>query len=267
VPASCSIPQTSKNKNKHFDAQAAELHDKSASRYILSCYRNFRLFRFFNFRLFRFFKLDKIDEFDIDYSLVYGVHSLYKSAACVSAGITSVTQIPETGGCNMLLSGFLLFLWCLPQNLFGYIEYIDNVNNGNVVDTFEYRDTEVIVLKGDDFFAYAYGEYIFLSERYLEERIEVTLAHEYGHVLQSRRFGPLYGLIVGIPSWYHQLRSPRDREYADRYYEYWPEIQADRLGEAEEIRESPAWRLQEWYDQLPDAENLLNLIHSGYAAG
>jgi hypothetical protein len=58
--------------------------------------------------------------------------------------------------------------------------------------------------------------------------------HEYGHTFQSRWLGPLYLILVGIPSvsrviygWaYHRFTG----EYWMGYFDGWPEKQADRLG-------------------------------------
>lgn len=58
--------------------------------------------------------------------------------------------------------------------------------------------------------------------------------HEYGHALQSRRLGPLYLPVVGLPSvlrvayaiGYRHLHGER----WPRYYDGFPERQADELG-------------------------------------
>jgi hypothetical protein len=58
--------------------------------------------------------------------------------------------------------------------------------------------------------------------------------HEYGHTFQSRRMGPLYLLLVGIPSVsrviYGKLYHKFTGEYWMGYFDGWPEKQADRLG-------------------------------------
>jgi hypothetical protein len=57
--------------------------------------------------------------------------------------------------------------------------------------------------------------------------------HELGHQRQSEMFGPLYLLIVGLPSiirariWVGRKLPPLD------YYKGWPENQADKLGGVE----------------------------------
>lgn len=63
-----------------------------------------------------------------------------------------------------------------------------------------------------------------------------TLKHERGHSLQSKRYGWMYLLIVGVPSivrniWdrlMHKKWTPSAR--ITWYYSGWPEKQADELG-------------------------------------
>ena len=62
------------------------------------------------------------------------------------------------------------------------------------------------------------------------------VAHERGHMIQSRRLGPLYLLVVGVPSvlraLYHRRRhahwTPEAR--SEWYHRHWPESAADRHG-------------------------------------
>lgn len=85
-------------------------------------------------------------------------------------------------------------------------------------------------------FAISLGNYIFWSDS------DVTVipvrpdnkAHEYGHSIQSLVFGPLYLIVVGIPSLarnlfgilYYRLTQLR----WDGYYNGYPEKWADELG-------------------------------------
>lgn len=68
------------------------------------------------------------------------------------------------------------------------------------------------------------GEYIMVGTKR-----DLTIRHEFGHVLQSRMLGPLYLLAVGLPSllWaaLHEKVAP-ERSYYWFYTERW----ADRLG-------------------------------------
>ncbi len=55
--------------------------------------------------------------------------------------------------------------------------------------------------------------------------------HEYGHSIQSLVLGPLYFIIIGIPSalWANLGRDFRKRNHVD-YSAFYPEKYADRLG-------------------------------------
>lgn len=52
------------------------------------------------------------------------------------------------------------------------------------------------------------------------------LAHEYGHTIQSLLLGPLYLLVIGIPSviWFH-IHTPSKGSY----YSFYPERMANAL--------------------------------------
>lgn len=61
-----------------------------------------------------------------------------------------------------------------------------------------------------------------------------NIDHDYGHSIQSRTLGPLYIPLVGVPSVARALYATiyckiTGRRWA-RYYDGWPEKQADRLG-------------------------------------
>ncbi len=68
--------------------------------------------------------------------------------------------------------------------------------------------------------AISLGEYIVTSTKDSK-----TLDHEYGHTVQSRRWGPLYLLSIGFFS-LMEVWFDSDGDY----YDDWPENEADRLG-------------------------------------
>ena len=77
------------------------------------------------------------------------------------------------------------------------------------------------------------GNFIFLHDHCTPD----SLLHEYGHSLQSKRFGPLYLLVVGIPSaifcnlWDRLFHKKWDsRRRLKWYYTRFPENNADKLG-------------------------------------
>lgn len=115
------------------------------------------------------------------------------------------------------MKNFLLYIWCLPQNLLGllFLLFI--------------RGEEKHSLDGITFYeaesfngGISLGKYIIVYKKR-----ESTIRHEYGHSIQSRYLGPLYLLVVGIPSLIHAgFCRCINHDYSDFWCERW----ADRLG-------------------------------------
>ncbi len=120
-----------------------------------------------------------------------------------------------------------MWIWQLPQHILGLI-----------VLTVVRRHYQALVRRALPYDARLYrfdprshewgvslGNYVFLSTGY----DHVTIRHEYGHCRQSRLLGPLYLIVVGVPSiiratyWWIRRLPARD------YYRGYPEAWADRL--------------------------------------
>lgn len=115
----------------------------------------------------------------------------------------------------------LLYIWQLPQNIVGllFLLFI--------------RGEEKHSLDGITFYeaesfngGISLGKYIIVYKRR-----ESTIRHEYGHCIQSKMLGPLYLIVVGIPSliWasmYGVVISHKKHDYSDFWCEKW----ADKLG-------------------------------------
>lgn len=65
-----------------------------------------------------------------------------------------------------------------------------------------------------------------------------TIKHEYGHQLQSYILGPLYILVIGLPSglwcwfiqdWVNKIRKKKNKPELD-YYWFYTESWANKLG-------------------------------------
>jgi len=122
----------------------------------------------------------------------------------------------------------LLWLWQLPQNLLGLILLL----------IYRYRylwleDRGRLYFVCVDFpSGISLGRYIILKR----EDSSNTYNHEFGHSIQSRYLGPLYLIVIGLPSllgniWdrlFHRGWSWREREWW-YYHQPW-ESWADRLG-------------------------------------
>lgn len=113
-----------------------------------------------------------------------------------------------------------LWLWQLPQHLCAMVylnKPFDRVDNP--VRHYERHGWSY----GG---AVTLGEYIFTNKNASVK----TLTHEYGHVIQSRMLGPLYLLVIGLPSIIHAAIHSGvcgDKPYSHFYTEKW----ADSLGE------------------------------------
>jgi hypothetical protein len=125
----------------------------------------------------------------------------------------------------------LLFLWQFPQTLLALL----------LITLFRPQRKEIyrnrIYYYGNIPGGISLGEFVLLPER---SNIEDTKNHEWGHTVQSRIFGPLYLLAVGIPSAvFNNLtdrifhRNWKAEKRIAWYYGRYPEAWADKLGGVE----------------------------------
>lgn len=126
-----------------------------------------------------------------------------------------------------------LLAWELPQNLLGAGLFAVTLATGEVVDVRFERERVMIESTGT---AVSLGLFVFWCRRSnrwhdLDAR---NRDHEWGHSVQSRMLGPLYLLVVGVPSSARAAYAFVHRELRgtkwDRYYAGFPENWADRLG-------------------------------------
>ncbi len=115
-----------------------------------------------------------------------------------------------------ILLNIIYFTWCLPQTVIGLIiQVIFKVKNRK-----KYKLSTVIELEAR--FGVSLGKYILIGNY-----DEKTIKHEYGHTVQNFIFGPLYLIIIGIPS---IVRNILSRFIKIEYYNGFPERWADQLG-------------------------------------
>lgn len=120
------------------------------------------------------------------------------------------------------IRNLILFIWQLPQHIVAliYFGYLVMMCKDLGVDS-RYKQAIVIpcVMRG----AVTLGNYVFVG---LNSEYRKTVKHELGHTIQSKILGPLYLIIIGIPSiTYCGLRrifpSLRKKNYYDFYTEKW----------------------------------------------
>jgi hypothetical protein len=130
----------------------------------------------------------------------------------------------------------LLFIWQFPQAFLGAVvmAWFSRDGGRRIFSVHPYRGALLVELKATGFGGICLGPFCFSNSSYPEREI----FHEYGHSRQSRYLGPLYLIVVGIPSLVMNILTRLHVLSLDRYYLRWPESWADRLGRV--IRPFPA---------------------------
>ena len=128
-----------------------------------------------------------------------------------------------TWGIFQTLLGFAVYMMCGGCEHFNY--------HGSIVTIWKMRSSVslgmFVFITSEPFFAPKFeGQF---SAEELSERL---LVHEYGHTIQSMILGPLYLLVIGIPSMlWGFLGGKRRREKQIPYGAFFTERWANRLGE------------------------------------
>ncbi len=126
------------------------------------------------------------------------------------------------------IRNLILFIWQLPQHLLAilYIGYLVMTCKELGVDS-RYKQAIVIpcVMRG----AVTLGCYVFVG---LNLEYRKTVKHELGHTIQSKILGPLYLIVIGIPSiTYCGLRRIFPSLRKKNYYDFFSEKSANYLSE------------------------------------
>ena len=122
----------------------------------------------------------------------------------------------------------LLYIWQLPQNLLGLIMLLFMKP---YISKEKYKGITYVVSKKMSG-GISLGNYVILSNSYRDKnRYQKVWNHEYGHTRDSKMFGPLYLIAIGLPSliwaWmYGTIVKPT----TNGYYKFYTEKRADRLG-------------------------------------
>lgn len=109
----------------------------------------------------------------------------------------------------------LLFIWQLPQALLGLMMFPFLGNRKLRADRHYNFCWESRDMSG----GISLGPFAFVSE--MSSKREEVIAHEVdGHTVDSKIFGPLYLLVIGIPSLFHAIFM-FSKCYYDFYTEKW----------------------------------------------
>ena len=117
------------------------------------------------------------------------------------------------------------WIWQLPQNLLGVIW--KNIKKGSIITPISNNDIESVgakayVIKARG--AVTLGKYVFISQTYRNQGM--TIKHECGHVKQSKMLGPLYLIVIGVPSILHAWLNDYigyDEKLEEGYYHFYTE--------------------------------------------
>lgn len=113
-------------------------------------------------------------------------------------------------------------LWELPQIIVGIFFILCKFNK---IESVFKTDEEVIVVTLNDFNSgVSFGRLIVLGSHFSGS----TYLHELGHTKQSLYLGPLYLLVIGIPSLIHNvIHGLCGRKW--NYYKFYTEAWANKL--------------------------------------
>ena len=118
----------------------------------------------------------------------------------------------------------LVCTWQLPQIIGACLYYAYLMNGEGILDTY-YIQGAIVFIKKKSCGSVTLGNHIFLSPR----ATDTTVRHEWGHTRQSLILGPLYLIVIGIPSiiWAATHRAIVPNKPYDWFY---TEAWANKLG-------------------------------------
>ncbi len=134
---------------------------------------------------------------------------------------------------------FLQCTWGFLQSLLGGIQFLFHIREKH----FFYHGAVVTIWKIKS--SVSLGMFVFVTdEPYFYEKLKDAysmdelaqrlLIHEYGHTIQSLILGPLYLIVIGIPStlWgFLPNTNKKRKEQQISYFSFFTEKWANRLGE------------------------------------
>ena len=130
---------------------------------------------------------------------------------------------------NNIKEFFINYIWQIIQNTIGLLyKYIIRKDIITRVD-YSAEDYECYLTRSGG--GVTLGRYIFVNQHYKD--LTNVILHERGHVKQSRILGPLYLIIIGIPSLLHAWLNNyikccwKDGKY--NYYHFYTESWANKL--------------------------------------
>ena len=135
--------------------------------------------------------------------------------------------------------------WGIFQTLIGLVLFFVHIKS----DHFLYHGA--IVTKWKSGTSISLGLFVFVSEvpffaenytnqYFVEELFNRLLVHEYGHTIQSLILGPLYLIVIGIPStvwvmFFGKMRIEKQIPYGAFFCEKWANILGEKITKQKSI--------------------------------
>lgn len=116
----------------------------------------------------------------------------------------------------------LLFIWQLPQNMVGFVMWLYFKLSGDLEMIVKNKYSQVYRSK-NMLGGISLGTFAFVSNNLGQN--EVYVKHEIGHMWDSKLMGPLYLLIVGLPSLLNAMFG-----FTKCYYSFFCEAWANKHG-------------------------------------
>ena len=112
--------------------------------------------------------------------------------------------------------------WGILQTLLGFMAFLINIKNKH------YFYHGAVVTERNVPSSVSLGMFIFTTTNPMKDKV-----HEYGHTIQSLIFGPLYLIVMGIPStlWGFLPYFQNKRNNGVSYFSFFTEKFANYLGE------------------------------------
>ena len=126
------------------------------------------------------------------------------------------------------------FTWELPQTILGFL-IATILNWTNRVDWVNHKYGSTSVKLSGLFGGMSLAPFIFGDERLIGESHNHLFQHEFGHLMQSKIWGPLFLLVIGLPS----LVSAMVNDY-DTHMRKWQEQDANTRARSYFIRKDTA---------------------------
>ena len=127
----------------------------------------------------------------------------------------------------------LEYIWQLPQNLCGVV--YKSICKGNILYHDLASDLGANIVLKDTRGSVSLGKYVFIYSK--DRELQDTIIHELGHVKQSKILGPLYLIVIGIPSilhcWYNDFIDCCRKDGKYHYEHFYTEAWAEKLMEKE----------------------------------